>query len=338
MRARWPVVVIAAATLLATSCADNNESSATPRETERDTDAQETTTSSQSPTPEAETLEDFQADVDASIEVAGFPDFMTFAAGHVWVGNSVKEGVDRINPKTNKVLDRIRGPSSCTVFSSGFGSVWVPSCSDNSVYRLNEKTGKVTAKIKVPQVVGESGSAVGEGGMWLVTGLDRISRIDAKTMDVESFKVAPSVAAVGVGFGSVWATIFEDGTVQRLDPKSGTVLATIEVGDGPLWISVDNNAVWVSNQTSGTATRIDPATNEAAAEIDIGGPFQGGDIVAGDGVVWAATGDGPLSFIDPSTDEVIQQWEFHGADGLALGAGSVWVSDHELETVYRYSL
>ncbi len=333
MRVRWRVLPIAAALLLATSCTGSNEP-------ERDTDAQETRTSSQSPTPEPATLEDFEADVDASIEVAGFPDFMTFAAGHVWVGNSVAggEGVDRIDPKTNKLLDRIRGPGSCTVFSSGFGSVWVPSCTDNRVYRLDEKTGKITARIKVPLVVGESGSAVGEGGMWLVTGPNRISRIDAKTMDVKTFKVAFSVGAVGVGFGSVWATIFEDGTVQRLDPESGKVLVTIEVGDGPLWISVDDDAVWVSNQNSGTVTRIDPATNEVAAEINIGGAFQGGDIAAGDGVVWAATGQGPLSLIDPSTDEVIRQWEFHGADALALGAGSVWVSDHELETVYRFTL
>jgi virginiamycin B lyase len=340
MRASWPVVLVAAATLLATSCAGNNESSPAPTGTNRDTEAQEPTTSSQSPTVEAPTLEDFQAEVDASIEVPGFPDFMTFAAGHVWVGNSVQgaEGVDRIDPRTNNVLDRIPGPTSCTVLSSGFGSVWVPSCSDNRVYRLDEKTGEVTARIRVPLVAGESGTAVGEGGMWLVTGLDRISRIDAKTMDVKSFEVAPSAGAVGVGFGSVWVTIFEDGTVQRLDPESGTVQATIEVGDGPLWISVDDNAVWVSNQNSGTATRIDPAANEAAAEIDIGGPFQGGDIAAGDGVVWAATGEGPLSLIDPSTDEVVQQWEFHGADALALGAGSVWVSDHQLETVYRYPL
>jgi YVTN family beta-propeller protein len=156
-------------------------------------------------------------------------------------------------------------------------------------------------------------------------------------LDVKSFNVAFSVGAVGVGFGSVWATIYEDGTVHRLDPNGGQVVATIHVGEGPLWISVDDDAVWVSNQSSGTATRIDPATNEVAAEIDIGGAFRGGDIAAGDGVVWAATGDGPLSLIDPSTDEVIRQWESHGADGLALGAGSVWVSDHELETVYRYS-
>ena len=138
---------------------------------------------------------------------------MTFAAGHVWVGNQT--AVDRIDAATNEVIGSTDGPSACTVFGSGFRSIWVPSCSDNRVYRLDQNTGQIVSKIKVPKVVSESGSAVGEGGVWLITGTDEASRIDAKTYEVRSFKVAFSIHAVAVGFGSVWATIWEDGTVQR---------------------------------------------------------------------------------------------------------------------------
>jgi YVTN family beta-propeller protein len=295
-----------------------------------------------SPSPSSSTtftpaeLEDFQADADASITVPGFPDFMTFAAGQVWVGNET--AVDRIDAATDEVIGNTDGPSACTVFGSGFGSVWVPSCSDNRVYRLEQNTGRIVSKIKVSKVVGESGSAVGEGGVWLITGTDEVSRIDAKTHEVRSFKVAFSVGAVAVGFGSVWATIWEDGTVQRIDPATGEVVATISVGQGPLWISIGEDSVWVSNQGSGTVSRIDPETDTSVAEIDIGGPYEGGDIAAGDGVVWAATGNGPLTVIDQATNEVIQQWEFHGADAIALGDGSAWISDHDLQTVYRYTL
>ena len=81
-----------------------------------------------------------------------------------------------------------------------------------------------------------------------------------------------------------------------------------------------------------------PGNRYLVADIDIGGPYQGGDIAAGDGVVWASTGDGPLTVIDQDTDEVIQQWDSHGADAIALGAGSAWITDHDLETVYRYTL
>lgn len=331
MRRLWRGTVLVLATLLLASCT----SDAGPA---RDTEAQGTGSPSPSPGPTFTPAgrEDFQADTDASVEVRGFPDFMTFAAGHVWVGNET--AVDRIDAATDEVIGSIEGPSPCTVFGSGFGSVWVPSCGDDRVYRLDRSTGRIVAKIRVPQVVGESGSAVGGGGVWLVTGTDQVSRIDATTNEVRSFPVAFSVGAVAVGFGSAWATIWEDGTVQRLDPDTGEVLATIPVGEGPLWISIGEDAVWVSNQSSGTVSRIDPETDTSAAEIDIGGPFEGGDIAAGDGVVWAATGDGPLTVIDQATGEVLHQWEFHGADAIALGGGSAWISDHQLETVYRFTL
>lgn len=331
MRRLLQAILIVLATLLVTSCASDTDP-------ERNNEAQGTESPSPSPSPTftpAE-LEDFQADADASIKVRGFPDFMTFAAGHVWVGNET--AVNRIDAATNEVIGSTDGPSACTVFGSGFRSVWVPSCSDNRVYRLDLNTGRIVSKIKVPQVVGESGSAVGEGGVWLITGTDEVSRIDAKTHKVRSFKVAFSVGAVAVGFGSVWATIYEDGTVQRIDPDTGEIVATIAVGQGPLWISMGEDSVWVSNQGSGTVSRIDPDTDTSVAEIDIGGPYEGGDIAAGDGVVWAATGNGPLTVIDQATNEVIQQWEFHGADAIALGGSSAWISDHELETVYRYTL
>ena len=328
-----PAILIVLTTLFVTSCASNTDR-------ERNNETQGTGTKSPNPSPiptfTPADLEDFQAEADASIEVLGFPDFMTFAAGHLWVGNET--AVNRIDAATNEVIGSTDGVSSCTVFGSGFRSVWVPSCSDNRVYRLDLNTGRTVSKIKLPEVVGESGSAVGEGGVWLITGTDEVSRIDAKTYEVRSFKVAFSVGAVAVGFGSVWATIYEDGTVQRIDPDTGDVVATIAVGRGALWISVGEDSIWVSNQRSGTVSRIDPQSNTSVAEIDIGGPYDGGDIAAGDGVVWASTGDGPLTVIDQATNEVIQQWEFHGADAIALGGSSVWISDHDRETVYRYTL
>lgn len=205
-------------------------------------------------------MTDFEARVDATIDVEGNPDFMTVAFGSVWVGN-VRE-VARIDPATNEVVAAIAGPSPCAGFDAGFGSVWVASCGDNAVHRLDPTTDEVIEKVEVPRVLPESALAVGAGSVWLVT-------------------------------------------------------------------------VWVTNQISGTVVRIDPETNAPAAEIDIGGGFSGGDIVAGLGSVWASTGNGPLSRVDPAANAVVEQYERHGADALAVGEGSVWISDHDVDTVWR---
>ena len=52
-----------------------------------------------------------------------------------------------------------------------------------------------------------------------------------------------------------------DGTVSRIDPRSGVQTAVIPVGaaPGPASVAVGAGGVWVSNERAGTVARIDPA-------------------------------------------------------------------------------
>lgn len=53
------------------------------------------------------------------------------------------------------------------------------------------------------------------------------------------------------------------GSVLRVDPATGSVLATITVGKGAFDIVVGFGSVWVPNQDDNTVVRIDAGTNEA---------------------------------------------------------------------------
>ena len=64
---------------------------------------------------------------------------------------------------------------------------------------------------------------------------------------------------VAVGGGSVWVANEPDGTVSRLDPRSGRV-RKIPVGDAPSGVAYGAGAVWVANSLSGTVSRIDSQT------------------------------------------------------------------------------
>jgi YVTN family beta-propeller protein len=48
------------------------------------------------------------------------------------------------------------------------------------------------------------------------------------------------------GAGAVWVADAGDGTVKRIDPRSGQVKATIHVGNSPSGIAVAEGLVWVS--------------------------------------------------------------------------------------------
>jgi hypothetical protein len=41
--------------------------------------------------------------------------------------------------------------------------------------------------------------------------------------------------------------------------------------------------------------------------------------------------------IDVATNKVVQQWVGPGGDSLRVGLGSVWLTNHEKQNVWRFS-
>src|SRR6478672_13908737 len=64
----------------------------------------------------------------AVFDIPGAPDWMAIDE-HVWISNSPKNNVTRIDPKTNQIVANIDvGKRPCSGLAAGFGSVWVPNC------------------------------------------------------------------------------------------------------------------------------------------------------------------------------------------------------------------
>ncbi len=139
--------------------------------------------------------------------------------------------------------------------------------------------------------------------------------------------------------GSLWVPSAGTDNVSRIDPASGEVQATIEVGDpaasgSPLAVAATEEAVWVSASVGGDTAivRIDPATNEIASTIPIGLPVYA--MVAGEGAVWVSSLDGnSVVRIDPVTNEVAAEIDVPGPARLAIGLGAVWVALHRHNAV-----
>ncbi len=85
------------------------------------------------------------------------------------------------------------------------------------------------------------------------------------------------------GGGFVWTADAGDGSVTKIDPRTG-VGQRIIVGGTPSEIVVDQGAVWIAN-FSDTITRLDIANGQAARiATDPGAPIT--HIAAGDGMLW----------------------------------------------------
>ena len=113
--------------------------------------------------------------------------------------------------------------------------------------------------------------------------------------------------------------------MTRIEPRSGTVVSAIPVGNGPSAVAVGDGAVWVVNRHDGTVSRIDPATNAVSWTVRVGGDPSA--MAAGDGAVWVAGGeDGTVARIDrpPAASRRIHIGSSPAA--LAVAGGSVWAA------------
>jgi virginiamycin B lyase len=274
---------------------------------------------------------------DAIFEVPGGPDWIAVDES-VWISNYPKGSVTRIDPKTNKVMGAIpTGLKPCSGLAAGFGSLWVPNCGDRTLSRVDLKSGEVKAAISTGIANSEGGIAIGAGSVWLMTDdKGTLARFDPDTNKVVAeIYVATGSDVVAFGEGSVWVTSTTHDLLSRVDPKTNLVVETIHVGKKPRFLAVGEGAVWVLNQGDGSVSRVDPKTNKVSATIEAGVPGDGGDIAAGEGSVWVASFEFPLTRIDPFTNKVVQQFAGPGGDAVRVGLGSVWLSNLRQHNVWR---
>jgi len=141
-----------------------------------------------------------------------------------------------------------------------------------------------------------------------------------------------------------------DAYVMGIDAATGAIEVETMLVDAPGQLVADEQAVWVTHWETGAVSRLDPETGEVVAEIPLELPFDFGgnqdnflfipyDMVIGHGSVWVSTARGAIARIDPSSNELVEMFEFPnqylGGD-LAVGPDGVWVTA-DLAGVYHVS-
>jgi streptogramin lyase len=91
---------------------------------------------------------------------------------------------------------------------------------------------------------------------------------------------------------------------------------------------VAGRTVLVTVDDGGALARVDAKTRKAAGPAVPGEYQPGGDLVSGEGSVWAAMSTGEIGKVDPESGSVLNTVPIPdpGSDGrLAVGGGAVWV-------------
>jgi hypothetical protein len=178
--------------------------------------------------------------------------------------------------------------------------------------------------------------AAGNGAAWIGYGDDVVARVEADTGAVRQI-AAGSADGVAADAGAVWTIGGKedgqaDGTIFRIDDRTGSV-DEVASGVGPMYgIAVGANGVWTIDGNSERTWEIDPDLLRVAAMIPLDHPPEFAAV--GAGAVWLANADGTVSRVDGKTAAVVKTIPLGRYPrlaypaGLAIGDGVVWVAVH----------
>jgi DNA-binding beta-propeller fold protein YncE len=231
-----------------------------------------------------------------------------------------------------------RGPDGIAVDDAG--TVWVTNAQDDTLTRIDEKSGRVVGR---PIAAGDDpdGVVASKGVVWLASAKqNRVLRFETggdAPVPGGTIDVGAQPEGISLGRQLVWVANIQDGTVNRIDRASPSVVgAPIGVGAKPTGIFV-GSSVWVTNNADATVTRIDPSTAQiVGAPIAVGRQPRG--VIEGEGSVWVAnSGEDTVSRLDPRTGRPIGKPIKVGRNPreLTVGLGSVWVANNDDNSVTR---
>lgn len=262
-------------------------------------------------------------------------------AGSVWIRKSGDDKVLRLDPRTNKIVARIRvGFAYDTGIAIRGDDVWVTNGEEGTVSRIDAVTNRVVATIPVGEY--PLGIAVTKDAVWVanhhsgsISRIDpRVNRVIATVPISTQIQVAGPKAIAAAG-GMVWVADAYSAEVVRVDPQRNRRVESIG-GTGPACggMAAFDDSVWVASACDrGTVTRIDARTAERIARIHVPGVALGVD--AGFGSIWVTALPNLLLRIDPTTNRIAARLRLHDAAGMTTGSGGVWVFDRQMRSLLR---
>jgi len=222
------------------------------------------------------------------------------------------------------------------------GSAWMTARGHTRLYRVDAGSGLVTLASKPDALLNSGGlpsadSAVlvTDDSIWMSTSnrLLRIDRLSGAVLAALPLSgVATPHALISDGT-SIWAASGDTGAVDRIDPASGRVLATIPVRSSapradelldPAGLAALDGRILAGAGDGSSITVIDPNTNQVTRSFLL--PHPAADILAADGSLWvASTSAGVVDRIDASTGRVVASINVERPVGLAAQGSAVWV-------------
>jgi serine/threonine protein kinase len=256
------------------------------------------------------------------------------------------DSLQRIDPKTNKVVATIAAGAGADSIATGDGAVFVASTDAKTVSRIDPRSNAIVKRVSVG--VTPTSIAVGspqDPALWVVTNQDgasftscTLSQLDPTTLATNyTTSFGDACGPVVTRGGQTWF----GGTGNSLvlvDWGSGNamlVVPTEAIGAAARGLAVGADAVWLASPVTEEVLRFDRRGNKRA--ISTGSGSYPSDVAVGEGGVWVTdTAHDAVIEIDPSRNRIVRRVRV-GRNPIAvtIGSGAVWAADDQGGTVSR---
>jgi PQQ-like domain len=263
------------------------------------------------------------------------------AHGSVWMNDTSREELLRIDPQSRRVTARLPVNGEVTL-GAGAGALWVLQEGSRRggyelhgpLLRIDPATNRVTARIALRATNGQpfAGAEVlaDRDQVW-VSGPTGALRIDPQTNRVTKAVAAPDELIstdFALSAGGLWA-ITETGLLLGFDPTAGTRLSEVRVAlTEPLDVSGGQGDALFAT-LPGAMARVDPYTGRVLWRTRLGQRVHAW--VAARGLIWARSSGqvhDRLSGLDPDTGRVLTRVELDdfGGSGVEAINDELWLS------------
>lgn len=175
---------------------------------------------------------------------------------------------------------------------------------------------------------GAAGAGSSAGNLY-IPAADKLERIDTKTNKAGEPIAGLKQPCGGMvsAFGSLWVPTCGDGALQRIDPKTFKVTATVASGAADIRgsIAASTDSIWLLTDSKETLSRIDPEQNVVVGEIRLPAGCSG--LTFAESAIWLACPEqNKVLKINPATNVVDKRIEVAGKPlSIAAGEGSIWI-------------
>jgi virginiamycin B lyase len=265
----------------------------------------------------------------ADVELPFAPQWIVFSDS-VLIPNK-GGGLERLDAKTNKVVDPVAGVSKlCGGSATAFTSLWIPSCETHALMRLDAKIAADPKSVNAKQGRGGRGATM-EGDTKSDKPKEAVEPKPTKLAEPVKIDsgIGSAVPAVAANPDSIWILSDDKTTLSRVDPDQNKVVSELRLPAGCNTLTFGETALWVTCPSENRLLRINPETTLVDKRIEVSA--QPTALAIGESSLWVLSlKEGKVERIDPKTNKVTKTIETGvsgaTAGGIAFGQGSVWVT------------